>query len=211
MQHFQEKEDALRTFYDTTIRPKEELMYSLQEELDDLYQNGWSPLETLNQELEELHSKGEAQLHAQTGGLEQQIFALENEVQQLYPSMEEEMQIFQEEFQQLMWDLDDRRYSMRDMWQTLEEEMRQAMETLHISVEDERQKLQDQLAAINQLELELDEFYQQERALQLELRVTQQSFGPMQQQMESRLLDLLESALSTVADEDKVLTEPNLE
>ncbi len=213
-QRFQEKEDALRTFYDTTIRPKEELMRSLQMQLENLPRNGWAPIEALHNKLEEIQVRGESQLHSQTQELEQQMFALEEEIHQLYQRMEAEMRALQEEFQQSMWSLDDRRYLLQDRWRVLEEEMQEKMGTVHIEVERERQKLQEQLAAINQLELhpleeqihqmelELEEFYEQERAQKLDLRAAKQNLGPMQQEMETRLLDLLESALSTLANED---------
>ena len=155
----------------------------------------------------------EDELRARTEDLEQQIFALEDELSQMYREIEDRMRAFQDESQQLMWALDDRRYQLEEQRRTLEEEMQDEMENSHVALESERQEIEEQLATIrreelhpleeeiDRLELELEELYVQERAMEQELRTAKQNLGPMEQQMENKLLDLLETAVGALAQE----------
>lgn len=57
-------------------------------------------------------------------------------------------------------------------------------------------------AQIAVLELELEELYANERSLQLELRKLKAELGDAERDVETRILDLLDKALSSFTDAD---------
>ena len=79
---FQEEEHRLRTGLETTIRAKEELMEQVRRQLDELYRNGWTPVDDLYRERDRIHEQFAtvSQSSPDTGALQQQLDAIETQI-----------------------------------------------------------------------------------------------------------------------------------
>ena len=148
---------------------------------------------------------------ATTSTLEAQARAFEDELHALYRSLEDQGRAMRDQFEASMRAMEDDRSALEAKARELEERARSQMDGLHGGLEAQHLALEEQMEAIMSqeigpsedriyaLELEIDGFRDQERALQQQLRAVSDRVEPMKQQMEERLFQLLEDTLAPIA------------
>lgn len=153
-------------------------------------------------------------LQAETDRLEQLIRDLENEMYAMERDIQGQDQVRQRQFNEVDTEMRDRQFSLDDERNDVEDQLRQQFIDRQVDAENSRIAVVEQIAVIMEtvigpleaqiaaLELELEELYASERTLQLELRELKASLGDAEREVETRILDLLDEALSSFTDED---------
>jgi hypothetical protein len=128
--------------------------------------------------------------------------------------IQDQDQVTQRQFSEVDSELRDRQFLLDGERNDLEDQMRRefidrqadaenarvaVMEKIAFIMETEIAPLEAQIAA---LELELEKLYGSERSLQLELRKLKAELGDAERDVETRILDLLDEALSSFTDAD---------
>ncbi len=151
-------------------------------------------------------------LHVEIDRLEQLIRGLEDEMYTMDRDIQDQDQVRQRQFSEVDSELRDRQFLLDSERNDLEDQMwrefidRQVVaenarvavtEKIVFIMETEIEPLEVEIAA---LELELEELYASERSLQLELRKLKAELGDAERDVETRILDLLDEALSNFTD-----------
>ena len=158
-------------------------------------------------------SDGDNGFEDEANSVESRIASLQREIELHHSHMEDAIQELHVAVEQAIDELEERRFALRLERRSLEDEVRDHVTFARATFEDGRDVLEEEIRLLygneiqpledelRQLEVELREFHEQERAFRQELRTVRATIEPMEQQIESRLLDLLEAALAPIAEE----------
>lgn len=120
----------------------------------------------------------------------------------------------QRQFSEVDSELQNRQFLLDGERNPLEDQMRREFIDRQVDAENARVAITEKIAFIMEtefvpleaqiavLELELEELYANERSLQLELRKLKAELGDAERDVETRILDLLDEALSSFTDAD---------
>jgi len=132
--------------------------------------------------------------------LDEKSWDMQNKMQSFYDDLEERTRDEFDAIETRRMELDEERWALDD-------EMRQKFEEAEATFRDQKQEhrelitavVDDQLGPLEEealdLEMQLEDLYTREHALQRELAAFSQEIAPLRQTMESSMLDLLDSAI----------------
>jgi len=151
-------------------------------------------------------------LHVEIDRLEQLIRNLEDEMYTMDRDIQDQDQVRQRQFSEVDSELRDRQFLLDGERNDLEDQMRREFIDRQVVAENSRVAVTEKIAFIMEteieplevqiasLELELERLYASERSLQLELRKLKAELGDAERDVETRILDLLDEALSSFTD-----------
>ena len=164
--------------------------------------------ESVNNQIRSVNKR----LQVEIDRLEQLIRDLEDEMYTIDRDIQDQDQVRQRRFSEVDSELRDRQFLLGGERNDLEDQMRREFIGRQVDAENARVAVTEKIAFIMEtqigplevqiaaLELELEELYASERSLQLELRKWKAELGDAERDVETRILDLLDEALSSFTD-----------
>ncbi len=147
----------------------------------------------------------ERALRIRIENLEDQAWSLDDQLQELYRSYEDQMRALGDAFQQAQRAVEDRRYQLQDERWYLDEAMQQLQSDQQARQQEiqavvgmiEQNKIRPLKERARELEVQLNEMRQQERAMHDEIREVRQAMDAREAELEDQMFEMLESAVGS--------------
>ena len=172
---WRDSEEALRDEQDTTLRTKEDDLYNLHRQREELERSARDAIEGLYRSIEDLHRRQgeldpesldgealrqeieslqataqqqEADMKARMDVLRLDIRTREDELHELHRGSQDGFQALQGEWQLIMQESEQRRYDLEERRRTIEDEMHQQMMAVRTAIEDQHRAVEEEMDRI---------------------------------------------------------------